>query len=78
MSRIQSTLSAAVLMALSTASMVGRTMRTILPNMKLSPYSGEITLAPMTYGYKGKGISMARQKRASTKARNRARNKAHH
>jgi len=75
MSRIGSTLSAAVAMALASSAMLGRAFRTVLPDVHKS-FTGEVTLAPMTYGHKGPGISMAQQKRASLKKRNRAKHKA--
>lgn len=75
MSRINATLSAAVMMALSAASSLGHAARMILPSMPKS-FQGEITLAPMTYGHRGAGISMAQQKRAATKKRNKVRHKS--
>ncbi len=71
----RSFLAAAVTMALAQAAMLGNAVRTILPNVG-HRFTGEITLAPMTYGHRGKGISMATQKRAALKKRNRARHKA--
>lgn len=74
MSRIGSMLSAAVVMALAQAKTLGQAFRPILPDVGLS-WKGTITLAPMTYGHRGAGISMAQQKRAATKKRNKARHK---
>lgn len=74
MSRIR--LSTAVVMALhAVASLPAAMMRITMPSVGRG-FQGEITLAPMTFGHRGAGISMAQQQRASRKVRNVKRHRA--
>lgn len=69
-------LSTALVAAMSFASSAQASLgRIIMPTMPRS-FQGEIDLAPMTYGHRGAGITMAQQKRASRKAKNVKRHRA--
>lgn len=74
MSRIH--LSTAVVMALHAVASLPAAMRRIVMPSVGRGFQGEITLAPMTFGHRGAGISMAQQKRASRKTKNVKRHRA--